>query len=169
MTCNDVNCNKAAFQRGYCQRHYMDFYRYGPDYATVKPVCGDCGQPTGGKTRRKQFCDSCAKTRVRVDRRRANNRRRSRSSVGDHYTIKMLLDLDGDTCYLCMAKLTDQPSVDHVIALSLGGTDTINNVALTHWECNNRKKAKKLDDLYVVFPNMAVPERMGVNYDAVSA
>lgn len=166
MTCNDPNCDKAAFQRGYCQRHYMDFYRYGLDYATVKPVCGDCGQPTGGKTRRKLYCDSCARERIRCDRKRANNRRRSQSEQGDHYTVKMLLDLDGDACYLCREVITGRPSVDHVVPLSRGGSDTVSNVALTHWECNNRKRAKSLGEVHLEFPDMAVPERMGVNCDA---
>lgn len=161
MTCNDANCNKPAFQRGFCQRHYMEFYRYGPDYATVRPICGDCGQDTGGKTRRKQFCDPCAKERIRGDRRRANNRRRSQSGEGDHYTIQMLLDLDGDSCYLCMAKIEGKPSIDHVVPLSRGGSDIIQNVALTHWVCNNRKKAKNVGELYLEFPDMQIPERIG--------
>lgn len=163
MTCNDANCTEIAFQRGYCRRHYMDFYRYGENYAEVKPVCGDCGGATGGKTRRKRYCDDCAKVRIRQDRIRANNRRRSQSGEGEHYTIQMLLDLDGDVCYLCTERLTDKPSIDHVLPLARGGSDIIENVALTHWECNNRKRAKTIGELYLVFPRLQVPERMGVS------
>jgi len=159
MTCNDAKCDSPAERRGYCLKHYMHFYRYGANYADV-PACRDCGNPTGSDKRVKRYCDDCAIIRIRQDRIRANNRRRSRSGKGDHYTIQILLDLDGQTCYLCGTTLTESPSIDHVIALSLGGTDTVDNVALTHWECNNRKKAKNLDDTRLEFPHMAIPSRI---------
>jgi 5-methylcytosine-specific restriction endonuclease McrA len=162
MICNDPTCSDEVLQCGYCSRHFMMFYRYGPDYAKL-PGCRQCGGPTDGKSRIKKYCDLCARDRIRQDRIRANNRRRSQSGTGDHYTIQMLLDMDGDTCYLCMGKMIGRPSIDHIVPLSRGGTDTINNVALTHWECNNRKKAKTLGDSYLEFPNMRLPERVEIS------
>jgi len=55
----------------------------------------------------------------------------------------------GDICYLCGEKINfrlkhpnpKSPSLDHVIALSRGGTHTLGNVAMTHLKCNLSKQS----------------------------
>jgi len=164
--CSHDNCSSPVLQKSYCAKHYMDFYRYGN--IEFQATCNGCGTEMTAKTRRRQFCDCCSRERIRGDSRRAGNRRRSWSGEGDHYTIPMLLDLDGDVCYLCSEIIDGKPSVDHVLPLSRGGSDTVSNVALTHWACNNRKRAKKVDELYLEFPSMQIPERLGVSCGQIS-
>lgn len=61
----------------------------------------------------------------------------------------------GDTCHICQ-ELIDMNlprtsrmglTIDHVIALSKGGTDTMDNLRPAHWICNNRKSDKPLEEV----------------------
>jgi 5-methylcytosine-specific restriction endonuclease McrA len=68
--------------------------------------------------------------------------------------------MDGSACYLCSGELDDSPSIDHIVAIARGGQDAVSNVALTHWDCNNKKRAKSLDETARLFPQMVLPMRM---------
>jgi len=65
-------------------------------------------------------------------------------------TVEQLIERDGNTCWLCglvvdlLIRRPDTmcPSVDHIIALSRGGLDLPENVALAHLICNMRKGAR---------------------------
>lgn len=61
-----------------------------------------------------------------------------------------LLERDGDKCQICRRKIDitlksgtkgsrKGPSVDHIIPRSLGGTDDLANLRLTHWGCNQSR------------------------------
>jgi len=67
--------------------------------------------------------------------------------------VKILRNRDGDLCGECK-KLLDfsilsgrwQPTVDHIIPLSNGGTNDLNNLELVHHRCNllrERKESRK--------------------------
>jgi len=160
--CKYDGCLDTFFQKGYCRKHYMRFHRSGGLTPTV-PLCKVCKEPTGTDALLKAYCEPCRKKSVRLARIRANNRRRSRSGDGEYYDIQMLLAIDGTDCYLCSEQLDDKPSIDHVLALSLGGTDSVDNVALTHWACNNKKLARTIESCAIMFINMKLPERMRTN------
>lgn len=71
--------------------------------------------------------------------------RRSRSKAGGGFTTEqwaMLCIWFGNECLACGAKET---TVDHVIPLSLKGTNTIDNLQPLCNPCNNRKHAKIVD------------------------
>ncbi|MER6098344.1 HNH endonuclease signature motif containing protein [Streptomyces sp. NPDC001728] len=65
-----------------------------------------------------------------------------------------LADRDGLKCHLCARKLslvTKRPnpgyaSIDHVIPLSVGGTNDLANLRLAHLVCNLRKRAKAMGE-----------------------
>lgn len=159
-TCKATECEDIVLQHGYCARHFMKFYRHGPNWESLGRTCFDCGCSIDCQAVNKKFCAECARKRISLDRIRANNRRRTRAGVGEHYTIKMLLDMDGSACYLCSGELDDSPSIDHIVAIARGGQDAVSNVALTHWDCNNKKRAKSLDETARLFPQMVLPMRM---------
>lgn len=90
---------------------------------------------------------------------RANARKRRAlklNVISEKYTTEKIIEIYGFICYLCNEKidLTAPRNhgksngwekglhLDHVIPLSKGGTDTIDNVKPTHAICNLRKHDK---------------------------
>jgi 5-methylcytosine-specific restriction endonuclease McrA len=64
---------------------------------------------------------------------------------------------DGDNCCHCGIEMSFEPlksgqynpiraTLEHLVALSKGGSHTWDNVALACWQCNVRKNAKSLDE-----------------------
>ena len=90
---------------------------------------------------------------------RHNNKNRKRVKGGKHraYTRNQIIKRDGTDCYLCKTPVDftaphvqgqpgweTYPHVEHVIPLSLGGDDTLDNVKLAHAKCNIDKGARLL-------------------------
>ena len=85
-----------------------------------------------------------------------NKRRaRKRNAVSEPYTVQQILDLYGTDCHICKEPIDlDAPRsvhkegyqrglhLDHVIPLSKGGSDLIENVKPSHAQCNLRKNAR---------------------------
>ena len=56
--------------------------------------------------------------------------------------LQVLFDRDGDTCQLCGLPLPGDHSkihVDHVLPVSLGGGDEVDNLRLAHASCNSSR------------------------------
>jgi 5-methylcytosine-specific restriction endonuclease McrA len=86
--------------------------------------------------------------RVRMlDRVQASKRRAWKHGVeSDGSTLADLIELNPQLiCYLCNQEITGDIHIDHVIPLARGGSDTIDNKALTHPFCNMSKGAKLID------------------------
>lgn len=105
---------------------------------------------------------------------KASRRRRARKfNVKRHpYTAEDILYLWGTDCYLCGEPIdletSRQPGkpgwetglhLDHVLPLSAGGTDTLDNVKPTHGQCNLRKND------YVIEGHGEVDEEFKVLFD----
>lgn len=119
------------------------------------PVCIDCCQVFGasplgtGRWSDGNRCADCLKTNGDNTSRRHAARR-----IGDRPTIAKLAERDGAVCGLCSGpvdmalKGTDWlgPTVDHIVPLSLGGTDTMDNTQLTHRSCNVRRNVKPVEE-----------------------
>jgi 5-methylcytosine-specific restriction endonuclease McrA len=61
------------------------------------------------------------------------------------YTLKEIAKRDGDRCHICRKRVpTHERSVDHLVALSAGGPDVPENVALAHRSCNSRMGVHRL-------------------------
>ena len=57
--------------------------------------------------------------------------------------VEALAARDGTRCYLCRNELTgDNYQIDHIIPRSLGGQNTLSNLALTCGGCNTEKAHK---------------------------
>lgn len=95
--------------------------------------------------------------RLRESRRRRHYRRKVSKLVNgsEPYTEQQILDKYGHNCYLCQEPIDftvprKEPKgfqVEHVIAISKGGPDTLENVRPSHAYCNWSKGNKALEDL----------------------
>ncbi|MGW1673804.1 HNH endonuclease [Streptomyces sp. NPDC002324] len=82
----------------------------------------------------------------RVQDRRRRERMRANGGV-ERYTVEEIGARDGWVCGLCLDPVDRvrehpdprSPSIDHVRTISSGGTDTRDNVRLTHWGCNHAR------------------------------
>ena len=79
-----------------------------------------------------------------LDRANASRRRAWKRGVeSDGSTLGDLINLNPEPiCYLCDREITSDIHIDHVVPLARGGSDTIDNKALTHPFCNMSKGAK---------------------------
>ena len=91
-------------------------------------------------------CKSCQKQLTRLrDRRKTLIRQKAISNP--RISVELIARRDSYLCHLCNQMVdmdiarTDKmgATIDHVLPLSKGGLDTMENVALAHWICNIRK------------------------------
>lgn len=88
----------------------------------------------------------------REEVRRRNSRIRSVES--EEYTTRQVFERDSGICYLCGELLfLDVPhpersfaSIDHVVPISRGGADTLDNVRIACLSCNLRKNDKTVEE-----------------------
>lgn len=117
-----------------------------------------CGQllPDPSRT----VCDLCKKETKREQYRKKDVKRRAklrRVERDNSISLGKLFKRDDGLCYLCggVCDWTDYqeingtfiagnsyPSVDHVIPISHGGSDTWDNIKLAHRLCNSKKRDK---------------------------
>ena len=92
-----------------------------------------------------------------VRRQAARRRARIRNSISEHYTEQQVILKHGSNCHLCgsVIDLNANRSVgsvnwelslhiDHIIPISIGGSDTLDNVKPSHGLCNLRKGNKRV-------------------------
>lgn len=99
---------------------------------------------------KKAYCSVAC--RGRAAKRRANRRRSGRVSSDRSYSDGQIFNRDGWTCHLCGGKVDKSLSrldsfgatIDHLIPLSRGGSDDIENVATAHRVCNTRRSNRDL-------------------------
>lgn len=85
-------------------------------------------------------------------------RARKRNSVVEFYTVNQVIERYGTVCYLCNSPIdlkaprrVGRPGwekglhIDHIIEISKGGPDTLENVKPTHGLCNLKRNG-----IYVV-------------------
>ena len=68
----------------------------------------------------------------------------------------LLVEKDGDLCAVCFEPIDLElsgrdpqgPSVEHLVPRSKGGSDELDNLALSHWGCNQSRGAKDLVDVW---------------------
>ena len=51
---------------------------------------------------------------------------------------KALLGRDGTRCFYCGKEMGDDITIEHLIALSAGGKNSLSNMVLAHKECNEK-------------------------------
>ena len=115
------------------RKEARDRYRrntYGTDQL-ADPICVQCGNVIeyAGKIDRK-YCDCC----------------RERDTSYLKY-MKFLLELHVYSCFYCGSKVgrQNQPTIDHMIPLSRGGDNQLENLTIACRSCNARKGTKSVE------------------------
>lgn len=119
--------------------------------AAFERVCVECGQTFTAKKANAKWCSPIC--RIRTNGRDASRRRHPGTGAA-LYTDREIFERDKWICYLCRKKIdpaADRRSpggatIDHVIPLSLGGTDEAANVAAAHWRCNRDKGVRAMNE-----------------------
>lgn len=57
-----------------------------------------------------------------------------------------LIDRDGRDCFFCGGSMEDDITVEHLIALSSGGKNSLDNMVLCHQACNNKVNNMPIGD-----------------------
>lgn len=78
----------------------------------------------------------------------ASYRSRLAGASGKHTAaqLRALLKEQGGKCNACRCDITEKPSVDHIVAISRGGSNDIGNIQLLCKLCNSRKHAKPFSE-----------------------
>lgn len=140
VVCSDACAKHRLARRDRAARDIVNAGRPAP--------CCPCGAPI---PERRNLCDECLDVATRSARRRAKVRRRARYREVEHepYTLHDIARRDGYRCGICAGPVAmaervpslNAPTIDHVLPLAKGGSDTPANVQLAHFICNSRKGA----------------------------
>jgi hypothetical protein len=132
-------CSDSCYNLGGRGRELLSDLAYG--------TCPSCGALFCGLAgREKIFCsDVCGKRE-----RRRRRKHRERADVREPYTLREIAERDGWRCHICKRSVPDRPyrarpndpTIDHLDPISLGGDDTRRNVALAHNVCNMKRSNK---------------------------
>jgi len=113
--------------------------------------CNRCGllvvsnvKVTKGKYGR--FCRNCALVRRR-ERYRVKTAKRQKILNPIRISADIIIERDGNICHLCDVEIDLSlarnsrfgATIDHVVPVSKGGADTLENMRLAHWICNIKK------------------------------
>lgn len=135
--------NGHAAALGYCPMHYKRNWTHGDPSIALK-VKAYNGRPCS-----KPGCDDVAKANGLCVNHYAvvsGHRRRARlEGLDAHHTEtewETVLEERGGLCFYCDEPATER---DHVVALSRGGTDTIENIRPACRPCNTSKNARDLE------------------------
>lgn len=133
--------------------YYLKTYGTGEQYEmSVCPFCNCLYVP---KNKQQIYCCDAHARKAKKPTERATRRARTRNQIVDKdITLQALYIRDNGRCYLCGEKCNwddieykdgkpkageSYPSIDHIIPLSKGGTQSWENVKLAHRHCNSIK------------------------------
>lgn len=119
---------------------------YNPTGTPLQAECQACGYTMKWIARRGRWPLYCAPCRQAVNALRSATRYAGSYDRGDVYRR------DGWRCHICHRMVSrtqawphpQSASIDHLVPISLGGLDTIENVACAHLSCNVRKSNRTL-------------------------
>lgn len=162
LTSHCPNCEQIARKRQKAERkekarlYFIHIRKYEQ---LALPLC-ECGQIV---KKNGMLCDNCRAIHKReADRRKENARRLKTKERDKDISLQGLFERDNGICYLCGLPCnwndcrTDDngnfivgrtyPTIEHVLPLCKGGTDTWNNIKLAHHGCNSAKGRRILGE-----------------------
>jgi hypothetical protein len=96
-----------------------------------------------------RFCHNCSLVKRR-ERYRIKTAKRQKITNPIRISADVLIERDGNVCHICLTQIDLSlarnsrfgATIDHVIPVSKGGADTLDNMKLAHWICNIKKGNK---------------------------
>lgn len=123
-----------------CKQAYIDKSK-GNEGAVHKPRVPYPRTQHGGLSyaQRRYRASSVVRNKV-VDSQRANRAKRFGVEPG-RYTTEDIKQLYGNSCHICQLPIAEgEFSIDHVIPMSKGGSDSVENIRPAHLKCNRVKR-----------------------------
>ncbi len=157
LLCSVEGCQKPSHAKGLCVLHYRRFLVHGDPNICLKQsnagLCSMCGER---KAETKGRCGRCYHKwksswdeGYRLRKGLKNNRRRAaRISVpSEKYTREQVLEKTGGKCGICGKDIDlslKYPNTlcftyDHVVPISKGGSNLLENMQPAHFSCNSSK------------------------------
>lgn len=157
--CAGPACNEALTgqQKKFCSGkcRLRGFRQRNPDKRYARTETPEQAREYRRRWRKKNpeyFLDYRRKNRGAFEEYRARRGERLLAGATENWSVYDLVDRDGLRCYLCNTDTVwdhpdkrFRPSVDHVIPLSLGGSNTLNNLRVAHMACNSKKHARLIE------------------------
>lgn len=137
-------CSPVCRERNRCSASYT-----GENFTRECEECGDLFWTT---VRAKRFCTESCQRQSGWDRRQSKIIR----IPGRGYRRSEVLAASDRICWLCGGAICGQHpdpmsfSIDHVIPISKGGTDTRDNVRAAHLRCNIRRKDAEVESSWAL-------------------
>ncbi len=158
--CTVEGCGKKIKARHLCSKHYKQLLRNGKPERITEDNRGKLCIVDGceSEAHAKGLCANHYNQKLyeteqyKEYRRKAKRKRRAteKGCYSEPYSISQVVEKTNGICGICGEEIyldlshphADSLSIDHIIPLSLGGDDTIENVQPAHLSCNLRKGAK---------------------------
>lgn len=155
---NEGETPSQIAKSGIC--HLSTVYNVIKNKETYKHyTCEYCGKEFDSTCNSRRFCsDKCCHDWWRQKNRKAFQRTRSKYQG---ISLPLLIQRDNNICYLCGEECDSNdytyvndhfcmgkkyPTIEHLIPMSRGGTNTWDNVKLAHNSCNATKGVRKHDE-----------------------
>jgi len=145
------NCRLAAHSdkgiKATLAKHIANPRRFDFDCERCQAVVQTDKHVARGKYGR--FCRNCALV-LRRERYRIKTAKRQKITNPIRISADVLIERDGNFCHICLTEIDLSlarnsrfgATIDHVIPVSKGGADTLDNMKLAHWICNIKKGNK---------------------------
>lgn len=159
--CTVADCAKDHYAHGLCSAHHSRSKRHGSPTARLRgevvdghKICSQCRRDLSvgmyritnyrGSDELNSQCSTCVKKYVHA------RRALLAAAESDDYMPHEIFARDHWVCQLCNESIDESlkwphrysASVDHLLPLSRGGTDTLQNVQGAHLTCNISKGAR---------------------------
>jgi len=139
---NTKTSGRSKFDTERC--YFLFTYRHEEPQERMK-VCEYCGKEFTTRISNSRACPKHVKRIHQIAR-----RIRERNVIHEPYSRFAIYQRDQFTCHICEKPLNmdavvpqwDSPTIDHVVALVNGGSDTPSNVKAAHFLCNSIKSNK---------------------------
>lgn len=143
FSCRDKARDRGDIAQGRACSRCGGPVRVGKNLCGCRKVrtCRDCGGPV---SKQRRYCDPCRDSRAQGWRLKGKAERRGAVQGGGRFSVTEIGDRDAWLCHLCFTGVdptlpTGHPgsgTLDHLIALSHGGSHEGENIYLAHRLCN---------------------------------